>query len=424
MLRIAPTLGATLRRSLFRNFVRCYSKQDFHFDDSDYDSLTKEEEVDLIGIYQTLNRIMDQKPTHHYTTHDPIPKEIVQDDPSIAYLIEEKKEEPRKPDEPRFLTIGLCGAPNVGKSTLLNALVGEKVSAVSNKPNTTRRSMLGRRSIGSTELLFFDTPGIVQPSVASTPEKRLAMVAESTIQPLDAILAMIDASLPFNETQRGVLKKACDISFAQDSLLYIALNKVDLVTPKDLLIEYAISVSSVVWKKKIELVYSNPNATLKQKEWENEALFMISALQKDGVDAILDALVSKAKPGHWKEEKTVEQKRPEISKERVSEIVREKVFKYYNYDVPFDLRVEAVDSIPKEGEILLRQRIVVDKREDASKLEAIRRKVEKTSGLELSSLFHQRVKVSVSIVSNSEPCCVCSSPPISNRRIGVAQLLL
>lgn len=103
-------------------------------------------------------------------------------------------------------------------------------------------------------------------SVASTPEKRLAMVAESTIQPLDAILAVgafygserqiIDASLPFNETQRGVLKKACDISFAQDSLLYIALNKVDLVTPKDLLIEYANSVSSVVWKKKIELVYS------------------------------------------------------------------------------------------------------------------------------------------------------------------------
>lgn len=88
------------------------------------------------------------------------------------------------------------------------------------------------------------------------------------------------------------------------------------------------------------------------------------------------------------------------------------------------MRVEVVDCIQKEGEMLLRQRIVVDKREDASKLEAIRRKVEKTSGLELSSLFHQRVKVSVSIVSNSEPCCVCCSLPDSNRRIGVAHLLL
>ena len=60
-------------------------------------------------------------------------------------------------------------------------------------------------------------------------------------------------------------------------------------------------------------------------------MFMISALQKDGVDAILDALVSKAKPGHWKEEKEIQKKKPEVSRERASEIVREKVFKYYNY---------------------------------------------------------------------------------------------
>lgn len=74
------------------------------------------------------------------------------------------------------------------------------MSAVSNKPNTTRCSMLGRRCIGSTDLLFFDTPGIIQSSlvedpsmmcsIASVPEKQLAKVAESTIQPLDAILAV------------------------------------------------------------------------------------------------------------------------------------------------------------------------------------------------------------------------------------------
>ena len=66
-----------------------------------------------------------------------------------------------------------------------------------------------------------------------------------------------------------------------------------------------------------------------------------------------------------------------------------------------------MDAVQKEGEMLLQERILVDKKEDAKKLEVIKRKVEKTSGLELSSLFHQRVRVSISILTNSESCCVC-----------------
>lgn len=66
---------------------------------------------------------------------------------------------------------------------------------------------------------------------------------------------MIDASIPFNDTQRDVLKKACDISFLNGSYLYVALNKVDLVTPKDVLIQYANAVSEVIWKKKMDNIY-------------------------------------------------------------------------------------------------------------------------------------------------------------------------
>lgn len=157
---------------------------------------------------------------------------------------------------------------------------------------------------------------------------------------------------------------------------------------------------------------------MKQKEWENEALFMISALQKDGTDAILDALVSKAKPGVWKEE-VKEEKKEEFPTESSTEIVREKVFKYYNYvldsarfhaqDVPFDLRVEPIGHEEGSGQIVLRERLVVKQKEDATKLEAIRRKVEKTAGLELTTLLHQKVKVMITVSIQSESC-VCRTP--------------
>lgn len=159
---------------------------------------------------------------------------------------------------------------------------------------------------------------------------------------------------------------------------------------------------------------------MKQKEWENEALFMISALQKDGTDAILDALVSKAKPGVWKEE-VKEEKKEEFPTGRSTEIVREKVFKYYNYvldsarfhvqDVPFDLRVEPIGHEEGSGQIVLRERLVVKQKEDATKLEAIRRKVEKTAGLELTTLLHQKVKVMITVSIQSESC-VCRTPSI------------
>ena len=78
--------------------------------------------------------------------------------------------------------------------------------------------------------------------------------------------------------------------------------------------------------------------SLEQKEWENEDLFMISALQKDGTEDLLQALCKKAKPGEWKYAETI---KSDLSDDkRANEIVREKVFKYLSGNVPFDMQTE------------------------------------------------------------------------------------
>ena len=197
----------------------------------------------------------------------------------------------------RCLSVGLCGVPNVGKSTLLNTLIGEKVSAVSNKPNTTRCAMLGIRTVDNVQLVFYDTPGILWGVSTSKWEAEWSQVAEMTIQKLDAIVAvwiggnyniqMIDASKPLSLLNQEVLKRLCTVSFTHNSLLYVALNKVDLVEPKIQLLQYSNKISELIWKTKISLLKSTNSLSLDQKEWENEDLFMISALQKDGTEDLL-----------------------------------------------------------------------------------------------------------------------------------------
>ena len=96
-------------------------------------------------------------------------------------------------------------------------------------------------------------------------------------------------------------------------------------------------------------------STLDQKQWENEDLFMISALQKDGTQELLESLCKKAKPGEWHYAETAKSDLDE--KSLACEILREKVFKYFSKDVPFDLMTtvklwkEEESSFQMDGEI-------------------------------------------------------------------------
>ena len=167
----------------------------------------------------------------------------------------------------RFSVVALLGAPNSGKSTLINRVVGTKVSIVSPKIQTTRNRVLGILIKDSTQIVFVDTPGIFEP------KRRLqrAMVhsAWGSAHDADQVVFVLDSTVGITDTTR----QSFEIFEAKNIRVTLALNKIDLVHPSRLL-ELADFFSS----KKI-----------------CSHIFMVSALTGDGiVDLVTSVLVSAA----------------------------------------------------------------------------------------------------------------------------------
>lgn len=129
----------------------------------------------------------------------------------------------------RFATIAIVGLPNAGKSTLLNALVGEKVAATSQTPQTTRTRVLGVVNRGNVQVAFLDTPGIHKPEHALN--ERMMHHVDSALEDADLILWMVDANEYLGPGEHALAKRLRK----QSRPVYLLLNKVDLVSKGRLL---------------------------------------------------------------------------------------------------------------------------------------------------------------------------------------------
>jgi GTP-binding protein Era len=206
--------------------------------------------------------------------------------------------------------VAIFGAPNVGKSTLLNKLVGTKVSIVSPKVQTTRSRVLGICIQGDTQIVFIDTPGIFKP------HRRLdrAMVAAAWggIGDADKILLLIDASRGYDGDTQNIVKRL--IRSKQKSVL--AINKIDLVAKPTLL------------KLTNELHSSEVFSDI----------FMISAEMGDGVDDLMAHLVLDIPTGPWLFPEDQISDMPE--RLAASEITREKLYLQLHQELPYAATVE------------------------------------------------------------------------------------
>ena len=237
-----------------------------------------------------------------------------------------------QPQDTRCGFIALIGAPNAGKSTLLNRLVGSKVTIVSHKVQTTRALVRGIAIEGSAQLIFVDTPGIF------VPKRRLdrAMVtsAWSGAHDADAVALLIDARRGIDEEAEAILTGLAEVR--QPKLLL--LNKIDLVEREKLL-----GLANV----------ANERAVF-------AATFMISALTGDGVTDAKRWLAEQMPPGPWLY--PPDQMSDAPLRQLAAEITREKLFHRLHQELPYQSTVETESwKELRNGSLRIEQTIYVER---------------------------------------------------------------
>jgi GTPase len=228
--------------------------------------------------------------------------------------------------------VALIGAPNVGKSTLVNALVGSKVTIVSRKVQTTRALIRGIVVENNAQIILVDTPGIFAPKRRL--DRAMVSTAWSGAHDADLVCVLLDARAGLDDEAEAIFAKLADV--AHPKLLVI--NKIDLV-PREKLLALAKAAND-------RLAFTQT--------------FMISALSGDGVDDLRTTLAAMVPPGpfHYPEDQMSDAPIRQLA----AEITREKIFQKLHQELPYRSTVET-DSWTerKDGSVRIEQTIFVER---------------------------------------------------------------
>jgi GTP-binding protein Era len=226
----------------------------------------------------------------------------------------------------------VIGAPNAGKSTLVNALVGAKVSIVTHKAQTTRTRVRGIAIEGQSQIILVDTPGIFAPKRRL--DRAMVETAWTEAREADVVVLVADAARGFDDVADPVLEQARAFSIP----LILALNKIDKIK-----------------KEKLLALAQEASERLKLEE-----LFMISALSGDGVAALKSALARRMPEGFWLF--PGDQIADAPLRQWAAEITREKMFLRLHEEIPYSSTVETTSwKELRDGSVRIDQTIFVER---------------------------------------------------------------
>lgn len=225
--------------------------------------------------------------------------------------------------------IAIVGPTNAGKSTLMNQIMGRKVSIVSHKVQTTRTNLRAVKMVGARQLIFVDTPGIFRPNRRL--DRAMVSAAMDALSDADAVLLIIDATKGITDTVRGLVEKIRD-----HKNLFVALNKTDAIKKSDLL----------------------PIAAELNEMANFREIFMISAMKNDGVAEMLKSLADVMPESPYLFDATDSVDVPDNL--YLAELTREKIYRFIHQELPYHINVvtERVD-VDDEGVLDIYQKIVV-----------------------------------------------------------------
>ncbi len=220
--------------------------------------------------------------------------------------------------------IAIVGRPNVGKSSLLNKILGTKVAIVSSKPQTTRTKITGVLTEGDTQLVFVDTPGMHKPK--NNLGKYMVRSVSESVSGVDCCMLVVEADKEPGPTELSLIEKFK----VMEMPVILVINKIDTIKEKEALMKQI-------------LVYSNL--------YNFEAVVPVCAVDGNGVDALKDELKNQAiEGGHFFEDDTLTDQPERVL---ASEMIREKILRLCDKEIPHGVAVVIERMRMREGKDIL-----------------------------------------------------------------------
>ena len=225
--------------------------------------------------------------------------------------------------------VNIIGNPNVGKSTLINSFLGQKLSIITHKAQTTRHRILGVLNDDNYQIVFSDTPGIITPKYEL--QESMMNFVYSIFEDADILIYMIDASSENYSNDDKIIEKLKSSKLP----LLVLLNKIDL------------SNQDLVTQKMADISISFPNAKL----------FAISALNNFNLDILKEKIIEllPVAPAYFSKD-TLTDKSERFF---VEEIIREKILTHYKNEIPYSVEIEVEEFIEKSDFVRIRAIIYV-----------------------------------------------------------------